>query len=85
MIGSQRVNFSIPPNLLDLLNLFEVLAIAIKMNLADEEICKMFFRTIVGRYWHLGEGYIRKRRAERENSRLFQEMEWLANRKGWSD
>lgn len=69
-------------NLWDVLNFFEVMAVGIRMELADEEVCKRFFQTLVTRYWHTVEGCIRKRRAERENARLFQEMEWLAQR--WS-
>lgn len=69
-------------NLADVLNLFEALAITLEMGLLEEDICKRFFKTIVAGYWHAVEPYIRKRRAERENPRLYQEMEWLARR--WS-
>ena len=67
-------------NLVDLLNQFESLSIAITKEVVDEETARQFFRSIVGTYWHTTEGYIRKRRADRDNARLFREFEALHER-----
>ncbi len=64
-------------NLFDVLNLFEGMSIAIQTNIADEEAAKRFFRSLVIEYWHITEGFIKARRAERQNVRLLQEFEWL--------
>jgi hypothetical protein len=70
-------------NLIDVLNVFESLAVAIKCELADEGTAKMFFRSLVLLYWNGAETWIKARRAERDNTRLYQEMQWLFNR--WKD
>lgn len=67
-------------NLIDPLNHFEALSIAITKGAADEETAKQFFASIVLKYWHTTEGYVRKRRAERSNARLFREFETLYER-----
>ena len=70
-------------NLIDLLNTFEALSIGIDRNIVHEETAKQFFRSIVIRHWHLTEGYIRNKRAERQNARLNKEFESLFER--WKD
>lgn len=67
-------------DLLDVLNIFENLAIAIRSELADEEIARRFFRTILLEYWHSAEAFIKTRRAERQNTVLYRELEWLFDR-----
>ncbi len=67
-------------NLSDVLNVFEALAIAIDVGMIDEEVAKRFFRSIVREWWHQTESYIKARRAERDNTRLFKEFEWLFER-----
>ena len=67
-------------NLIDVLNFFESMSIAIQKDIADDEIVKLFFRSILTEYWHGAEGFIKKRRAERNNARLAQEIEWLYER-----
>ena len=51
--------------------------IAAENNIIDGEIAKQFFRSIVVEYWHATEAYIKKRRAERGNTRLYCEFEKL--------
>jgi len=70
-------------NLLDVLNVFEGLSGAIQMGIADEETAKRFFRSIVLEYWHVTQGFIKQRRAERQNARMLRDFEWLFNR--WRD
>lgn len=65
------------PNLFDILNLFEAMSIAIQEGMADEVILKRFFRSILLQFWHISEAFVRARRAERENTRLLQEVEVL--------
>lgn len=67
-------------NLLDMLNFFECLSIAVQTGVAEEDTARRFFRSISVEYWHAVEDFVRKRRAERQNTRLSQEMEWLFNR-----
>lgn len=70
-------------NLFDLLNMFEALGLAVRCEVCDEELLKGYFRSVLIEYWHAAEGYIKMRRAERQNARLLQEMEWLFGR--WKD
>jgi uncharacterized protein DUF4760 len=67
-------------NLLDILNTFEALNIAIDKRVADEPTAKLFFRAIVVEYWHQADDVIRKIRAEHNNARLYKEFESLYNR-----
>ena len=67
-------------NLIDVLNLIEAMAIAVETTIADEEILKRFFRSIVLEYWHITGPFIEARRAEVNNPRLFLETEWLFQR-----
>lgn len=67
-------------NLLDVLNIFEAMSIAVQMEMADEEILKRAFRSLVVEYWHVTGDFVKGRRAERQNARLFQDLEWLFNR-----
>lgn len=67
-------------NLIDVLNTFEALAIAIDMKAVDDETAKRFFRSIVLEYWHLSEGVLKKSRAEHNNARLYKEFESLYDR-----
>ncbi|SRR6266566_3679524 len=61
----------------DVLNLFEAMAIAVRTEMADFAIVHRFFRSYALAYWHVMEGVIKARRAEKENTRLYQEYEWL--------
>jgi hypothetical protein len=61
----------------DVLNLFETMSIAIQTGMAEETILFRFFRSYTLGYWHVMEAVIKARRAEKENSRLYQEYEWL--------
>jgi len=61
----------------DVLNLFETMSIAIQTEMAEETILFRFFRSYALGYWHVMEAVIKARRAEKENSRLYQEYEWL--------
>lgn len=70
-------------HIMDVLNQFEALSIAIQMNLVDDETAKRFFRSIVNEYWHATEGWTKKRRADRNNGRLLKEFEWLYDQ--WKD
>jgi hypothetical protein len=70
-------------NLVDMLNTFEALEIAIDAKVVDNDIAKRFFRSIVMEYWHLTEEIIKKNRAERNNPRLWKEFENLYRR--WRD
>lgn len=70
-------------NLTDLLNLMESLALAVLNDIADDATAKRYFRGIVVNYWHTVEGYIKARRAEQTNARLFCEFEALYLR--WKD
>lgn len=70
-------------NLIDILNFFESLGIAIRRESADTETAKQFFRHIITGYWQVFEKVIKERRAERSNPRLFIELEWLFNE--WSN
>ena len=67
-------------NLMDMLNFFEALGVAIRGGVVDEDTAKLFFRTIVMDYWNGAEAFIKKRRAERTNARLSCELEWLHDR-----
>ncbi len=61
----------------DVLNLFEAMAIAVRTEMADASIVYRFFRSYALAYWHVMKGVIEARRAEKENTRLYQEYEWL--------
>jgi hypothetical protein len=67
-------------NLIDLLNHFEYLSIGIAKNIVDDVTAREFFRSIAIKYWHAAESYIKKRRADRGNDRLFKEYEVLYER-----
>jgi hypothetical protein len=57
--------------------------VAIANGIADEPMLKQFFRSIAVEYWHATEGYVKKRRVERGNTRLYCEFEKLYNQ--WKD
>ncbi len=67
-------------NLFDVLNFFECASIATQTGMAEEEVIKRAFRSLVLEYWHVTGDFVKARRAERANARLFQELEWLFNR-----
>lgn len=67
-------------NLFDVLNAFETLSVAIQKDIADEEIAKKLFHSVVAEYWHTAEAFVKSRRAERANTRLLAEVEWLFKR-----
>lgn len=69
-------------SLLDILNFFEMMSLAIQINQADDLTAKRFFRGIVVEHWQVAEQWIKRRRAEKNNPRLFIELESLA--KQWS-
>lgn len=70
-------------NLVDMLNTFEGLAIAIDNDVVDDKTARRFFRGIILEYWHMSEDVIRKNRAEGNNPRLWKEFESLYAR--WKD
>lgn len=70
-------------NLIDMLNTFEGLSIAVDENVVDEKTARRFFRGIVIEYWHQTEELIKKNRAEANNPRLWKEFESLYLR--WRD
>jgi outer membrane receptor for monomeric catechols len=70
-------------NLIDMLNTFEGLAVAVEEGVVDETTARRFFRGIVVEYWHQMEGLIKKNRAEANNPRLWKEFETLYRR--WRD
>jgi hypothetical protein len=67
-------------NVADVLNFFEEMAIAIQLEVADEETARRFFRGIVVTYYDALRGWIEKRRSERSNPRFFREIEWVWER-----
>lgn len=67
-------------NFTDVFNFFEAMSIAIQADIADEKTAKQFFRSILVEYWNGAEGFIRRRRTERNNARLLRETEWLYDR-----
>jgi hypothetical protein len=69
-------------NLMDVLNFFEELSIAIQLDHADDAIARRFFRSIVVHYWQVTEPWVKKRRAAKSNSRLLCEFQTLAE--SWS-
>jgi Domain of unknown function (DUF4760) len=86
-IGDQLTYLDSSPelraNLMDVLNHFEALAIGIANRIVDDEIAKDFFCSMALQYWHHSEAYIRNRRAEQNNTRLFDNFEALFER--WKD
>lgn len=70
-------------NLIDVLNVFESMSVALQEEIIDELVIKRFFRSMVLQYWHCSEQFIKTRRSERSNSRIFCELEYLFNR--WKD
>ena len=70
-------------NLIDILNVFESMSVALQEEIIDEQVAKRFFRSMVLQYWHCSEQLVKTRRSERSNSRIFCELEWLFNR--WKD
>jgi hypothetical protein len=69
-------------NLVDVLNFFEEMSIAIQLGHVDDTVAKRFFRSIVIHYWQVTEPWIKKRRAAKQNPRLLCEFDTLA--KNWS-
>jgi hypothetical protein len=66
-------------NLIDILNFVELLSVSIQIGEADEAAAKRFFRGILIEYWQHAEHWVKGRRAEKANPRLFCEAEWLYN------
>ena len=66
-------------NLFDILNFFETLSVAVQREI---EMSRRWFRSVSGSYWHIAEEFVKRRRAERANPRLFIEAEWLVRK--WS-
>jgi len=69
-------------NLMDVLNFFEQMSIAIELGHADNAIARRFFKSIALHYWQITKPWIEKRRATKNNPRLICEFETLA--KNWS-
>ena len=70
-------------NLIDVLNLFESMSIAIDEGIANEDVARRFFRSIVFQYWNNSADFIIARRIEVNNARFFNELESLYER--WKD
>lgn len=62
------------------LNHYELVAVAIKNNIIDEELYKEWFRTPYVRAWMDARSLVYKMREERENPELFIQFEQLANK-----
>ncbi|MGB8413557.1 MAG: DUF4760 domain-containing protein [Candidatus Binatus sp.] len=69
-------------NLMDVVNFFESMSLAIQLGHVDGEIAKRFFRGMVIEYWQTAKPWIESRRAGKHNPRLLIEFEWLA--RTWS-
>jgi Domain of unknown function (DUF4760) len=69
-------------NLMDVLNFFEEMSIAIQLGHVDDIVAKRVFRSIAIRYWQMTEPWIKNRRAAKGNPRLVCEFETLI--KNWS-
>jgi Domain of unknown function (DUF4760) len=54
------------------------MSIAIQLDHADGEIAKRFFEAITLEYWQTSKPWIERRRAEKHNPRLFNELQTLA-------
>ena len=67
-------------NLTDILNFIEALSLAVTNEVVDEPIVKRFYQSLVVENWHNADDYIKKRRAERNNARLYREFEVLYER-----
>ncbi len=67
-------------DLLDVLNHFETLSIAIQEGVVDEDVARRFFRSIACQFWIFSQDFIVTRRNERNNARLMSELEWLYHR-----
>lgn len=70
-------------NVVAVLNFLESLGNAVRLGIADEETARRFFQSILLDAWHRMEPFVKNRRAERQNARLLQDLEWLFNR--WKD
>jgi hypothetical protein len=64
----------------DVLNFFEIMALAIKKELADETTLRDYFRNIVLDYFSVFEGYIDQARKATRNPTGYIEMENLSER-----
>lgn len=64
-------------SLIGVLNFIEVLSMSVQTGEADEAAAKRFFRGIVVEYWQHAENWIKNRRAEKANPRLFCEAQFL--------
>ena len=71
-----------PPlhDLTNILNFFEAVSVQVQLEKIDEEVLVRFFRSIFLGYWQLSKPWIDYRRAERNNSRLYSEIEKLHER-----
>jgi hypothetical protein len=65
-------------NLIDVLNFFESLSLAIQLGHVDDNIAKRFFRGLVLDFWQTARPWIETRRAARHNPRLLKEIQTLA-------
>jgi hypothetical protein len=65
-------------NLMDILNFFESMSLAIQLGHVDGEIAKRFFRGIALEYWQTAKPWIDTRRAGKHNPRLLIEFENLS-------
>ena len=61
-----------------ILNFLEELAVALKTSSVDDDVCKSFFRGIVTEYYKIFYVFIAKRRNEKNNDRLYQNLSELA-------
>ncbi len=68
---------------LDVLNFFETVSIAIKKEVADEPTLKMFFRGMLLEYWGDLETFISEMRTRTKNFNIFAETNWLFDQ--WKD
>ena len=69
-------------SLLSILNFFELMAISINTNVADEPMLKDFFRGVVTSHYNNMIGIIDIRRKKANNQRIFKDFEMFA--KKWS-
>ncbi|WP_238327032.1 DUF4760 domain-containing protein [Rodentibacter pneumotropicus] len=74
---TKRQNFIV----LDVLNSIEFICVGIKENLFDEAVYKRMSKSSVIKDWHTLKPYIMElRRINNNNSKLFCEFEWLAEK-----
>lgn len=71
---------SLRSNVMDVMNFFEEVAVAIDLQIADEELLRRVFRGILSSLWMTLEPFVNQRRTMLRNPRVFVECEALHKR-----